>query len=342
MTATDTRVRFHLSLNVADLAKSVAFYRTLFGIEPAKVRTDYAKFEPDDPPLVLSLEPTPRPVGGPLNHLGFRMPDAASLVAVQARLEAAGIRSNREDGVECCYAKQTKFWATDPDGTLWEVYTFEGDIDHRGAGQSLDVITANGHLKAASEPVVWEHRLGQPLPDRIPLSDGSADEVRLRGTFNVALPDADRRRVLAEAARVLKPGGRVFTHTLTAERPVVGPPDLPGPAAAVRHTPPEAEPVGLLEAAGFAGVRLVKFDAGPCFVRDGVGLREQQLEGFKPAGGAGTAEVLYKGPFRQVTDDAGTVYPRGQRVRVPAAVAAALGDGFVVFPAEAKAKHGCG
>jgi catechol 2,3-dioxygenase-like lactoylglutathione lyase family enzyme len=341
MTATATRVRFHLSLNVADLGKAVAFYRTLFGLEPAKLRPDYAKFEPDDPPLVLSLEPTPRPVGGPLNHLGFRMPDAASLVAMQARLEAAGIQSNREDGVECCYAKQTKFWVTDPDGTLWEVYTFEGDIDHRGSGQAVEAMVPDGKPAIAAQ-VVWEHRLGSPVPERIPLADGTADEVRLRGSFNVALPDAERRHLLQEAARVLKPGGRVFAHTLTAEKPVVGPPDLPGPAATVRHTPPEAEPPALLEAAGFAGVRLVKFDAGPCFVRNGVGMREQQVEGFKPAGGGGTVEVLYKGPYRQVTDDAGTVYPRGRRVRVPAAAAAVLGDGFVVFPAEAAAGRGCG
>ena len=43
-------VRFHLSVNVSDLARSVAFYRTLFGAEPAKLRDDYAKFELDDPP----------------------------------------------------------------------------------------------------------------------------------------------------------------------------------------------------------------------------------------------------------------------------------------------------
>ncbi|MBS0264570.1 MAG: hypothetical protein JSS02_21730, partial [Planctomycetes bacterium] len=43
-------VRFHLSLNVADLAQSAQFFQALFGIEPAKLRTDYAKFELNDPP----------------------------------------------------------------------------------------------------------------------------------------------------------------------------------------------------------------------------------------------------------------------------------------------------
>jgi catechol 2,3-dioxygenase-like lactoylglutathione lyase family enzyme len=128
-------VRFHLSLNVSDLERSVAFYRTLFGREPAKWRPDYAKFEVDDPPLVLSLEPSSRGGGGALNHLGFRMPDSAALVAMQRRLEEAGIRSRREEGVECCYARQTKFWVTDPDQTLWEVYTLDEDLDHRGVGQ---------------------------------------------------------------------------------------------------------------------------------------------------------------------------------------------------------------
>src|SRR5947209_815523 len=76
-------VRFHLSLNVTDLNRSVRFFRTLFGQEPAKVRPDYAKFEPAEPPLVLSLGPAGAVArGGALNHLGFRLPDAKSLVAM--------------------------------------------------------------------------------------------------------------------------------------------------------------------------------------------------------------------------------------------------------------------
>jgi catechol 2,3-dioxygenase-like lactoylglutathione lyase family enzyme len=334
--------RFHLSLNVADLGRSVAFFRTLLGVEPAKLRADYAKFEPADPPLVLSLEPAKEVGrGGPLNHVGFRLPDAKTLVAVQERLERARLRTKWEEGVECCYARQTKFWAHDPDGNLWEVYTLDGDIDHRGAGQSEAVVLGTpAAVDAPRQPVAWEHRMHEPLPARVPLADGAADEVRLRGTFNLPLPADDRRAVLAEARRVLRPGGRLFVHVLVGERPVADP-DLPGPAGAVRAVPAEGEPVGWLEAAGFAGVRMLKFDAAPCFVRDGVGMRELQLEGFTPAAddGAG-AEVLYKGPFRELRDDEGRVYPRGRRVRVPAAVADRLRSGeaaasFVVLPLSA-------
>jgi catechol 2,3-dioxygenase-like lactoylglutathione lyase family enzyme len=319
--AVETSVRFHLSLNVSNLERSIAFYRILFDREPAKCRSDYAKFELDDPPLVLSLEPTPRAAGGPLNHLGFRLADSAALVALQERLERAGIRSQREEGVECCYARQTKFWVTDPDHTLWELYILEEDIDHRGAGQDMDVVVnAPPDLPAApaAATTIWQHVMTDPVPETIPLADGSADEVGLRGTFNRPLDEATRTKLLREALRVLRPGGRLFVHTLTGDRPLAGPPSLPGPAALVQFVPVVEDLLGEVARAGFHGLRLAKYGASPCFTQNGVGMRETQLEAFKPVVAGGRFEVLYKGPFQEVTDDAGHVYPRGRRVMVPA------------------------
>ena len=103
-TITDV-VKFHLSLNVTDLARSLDFYRVLFGMEPAKVRADYAKFELTEPPLVMSLIPIPPGAGGTLNHVGLRVLDSTTLVALQARLELAGHATQREVGGECCYWK---------------------------------------------------------------------------------------------------------------------------------------------------------------------------------------------------------------------------------------------
>jgi len=56
--------KFHASLNVSDLERSIAFYRVLLGTEPAKVRKDYAKFDIAEPPLVLSLVPARAPGDG--------------------------------------------------------------------------------------------------------------------------------------------------------------------------------------------------------------------------------------------------------------------------------------
>jgi hypothetical protein len=46
--------------------------------------------------------------------------------------------------------------------------------------------------------------------------------------------------------------------------------------------PANGDPARLLETAGFQQMKVLKFDANPCFVRDGVPLREQQMECFKP------------------------------------------------------------
>ncbi len=146
-TATAAPRRFHVSLNTSDLQRSIKFYSVLTGTKPAKQHDDYAKFEIDDPPLVLSLEPRRSRNGGVLNHLGIRMTDSEALVDIQKRLEDNGFRTKRQKGVKCCYAIQTKFWVSDPDGAMWEMYTLQEDIDHHGGGHApLDIQAASGNL----------------------------------------------------------------------------------------------------------------------------------------------------------------------------------------------------
>ena len=276
--ATTPAIRFHVSINVTNLQRSVAFYKILFNLEPAKLRPDYAKFEPNDPPLVLSLEPNGRAGGGTLNHLGIRLPDARQLVAMQERLEKAGIRSQREEGVECCYARQTKFWVHDPDNTLWELYTLDDDdLDHRGAGQSVEVMKSS---TLPDDGAVWEHRLGSPVPVRIDACDASQDEVRLQGSFNVPLAENEQRLLVEEIRRVLKPNGRLFVRILTGDKTHPSP-RLPGPAAPVRFVPAKDDIMALISKSGMTGIRLLKYDDKPCFVADGVAMRETQIEAFR-------------------------------------------------------------
>ncbi len=271
-------IRFHISLNVNDLKRSINFYSILFDMPPAKERADYAKFEPDVPPLVLSLEPNGRSGGGTLNHLGIRLNDARALVAVQERLERSGIRSQREEGVECCYARQTKFWVHDPDGTLWEFYTLDDDeLGHRGIGQSAEVM-ASGTLP--DEAQVWEHRLGTPIPERVNVCDASQDEVRLRGSFNVPLSQGEKECLLAEATRILKPNGRLLIRILSGEKEHTSP-QLTGPGSVVKFVPSKDDIVGLIANSKLTGIRLLKYDDPPCFVHDGIKMRETHIEAFK-------------------------------------------------------------
>jgi hypothetical protein len=314
-------VKFHLSLNSSDLSRSIAFYQVLFASEPTKVRSDYAKFEIEEPPVIMSLIPSSPSSGGTLNHVGLRLRNAADLVAVQARLEAAGYGTQREDGVECCYSKQTKFWVTDPDRTLWEIYHLHDDEDHvepTSAHSPSTVVAIQSLLNTAPQPkVTWQHILTQPVPTRIEHADNSVDEVSLQGTLNMAISAEQIQSLLAEVFRVLKPGGSVLTHNLTADRAVVDRPQLPGPAALVERVLIASTTADALTAAGFQQLDFVKLAPQPCFTVGDVQLRETKLRGIKPTTPSSErVDVLYKGPLREIVDTFGNRLACGHRVSI--------------------------
>jgi catechol 2,3-dioxygenase-like lactoylglutathione lyase family enzyme len=279
--AASTGIRFHLSLNVADLDAAMKFFRAFFGVEPAKCRPDYAKFELHDPPLVLSLEPFKAQPGGNLNHLGFRMPDSASLVEVQRRLELAGIQTRREEGVECCYARQTKFWVHDPDGNLWEVYTLDEDLEHRGEGH-IPLASPTEQTQDGVAPAIWAHRLGEHFPVKLFVLDQSVDRISLQGTFNEPLAPEMALQRLKECHRILKPGGTLHLHLLCADADIGDTPlRLPGPAAAVKHVPVHGDLVKLCQQAGFADAHTTLLAEHSCFEAAEIPLRETRIEGTK-------------------------------------------------------------
>lgn len=339
--------RFHLSLNVSDIPKTVAYLEKLLGTPVAKQRPDYAKFELDSPPLVLSLEPRSPAQYGSLNHLGFRFPDSASLVEAQRRLEQAGLETHREEGVECCYARQTKFWMHDADHRLWEFYTLDDDhLDHRGTGQSLEQMVgqeAAAEIGALKVPVNWEHVMFQPFEP--PGSD--YDEIRLRGTFNVPVSDEQMRSQLERTFSVLKPGGKVVAHILTAEEPVSGELKLPGMAQYVKYVPVRTSLLEAMEQAGFVDLQFTTLRSGACFEHEGHPLRETQIVGRRPLESCGkTCAAVYKGPFLSVTDDEGNVWRRGEVTEIPLSrwetiEQSPMAEYFVLFPHVAQVSH-CG
>jgi catechol 2,3-dioxygenase-like lactoylglutathione lyase family enzyme len=282
-----TEMKFHLSLNVSDLDKSVRFLRLLFDVEPAKCRPDYAKFEPPHLPVVLSLEPRRGTSGaggvtgrGSLNHLGIRMGNSESLVDAQRRFELAGIRTQREEGVECCYARQTKFWVRDPDENLWEIYALEEDIEHRGAGQAGASLPAASTSNGGNERKTFAHRLDADWPASP--AAGAFEEAALQGTFNSARFKDRWPELLADVRTSLKPGGALHVHVLTSNVPLEKVPSLPGPAAVVSHVPTKDQLLTAVAAAGFTGLELVKHGDSPCFVCEGAELRETMLVARNP------------------------------------------------------------
>ncbi len=113
----------HVSLKVSNLEQSVAFYRAMLGTEPVKYKTDYAKFDLDNPPLNLTLEANSSiHPGGTLSHLGLQVESSEDVKKAISRFQQAGLATFEEKDTDCCYALQDKVWVTDPDGTSWEVF----------------------------------------------------------------------------------------------------------------------------------------------------------------------------------------------------------------------------
>src|SRR5829696_8702335 len=115
--------RVQLALNVSDLEAAVAFYRRLFGTEPAKRRPGYANFAIADPPLKLVLLEAADARGsgaaGALNHLGVEVAGTDEVTAATDRLSDEGLATATEQTSTCCYATQDKVWVADPDGAPW-------------------------------------------------------------------------------------------------------------------------------------------------------------------------------------------------------------------------------
>ena len=121
-TETVNALKAHLALNVSDVTKSTDFYRKLFGIEPSKVRTGYAKFDVQNPPLNFTLNQGVVPNRGALSHLGIQVRTTADVLATRQRWNKAGLLTKDEMQTNCCYATQDKTWVRDPDGNEWEVF----------------------------------------------------------------------------------------------------------------------------------------------------------------------------------------------------------------------------
>ena len=116
-------MKTHVSLNVKNVAQSVEFYKKMFGIEPFKLRSDYAKFDVVNPPLNLTMNQVSFERGGSLSHLGLQVESTEEVLTIGKRWVENGLTTLDEMKTDCCYALQDKTWVQDPDGNRWEVFT---------------------------------------------------------------------------------------------------------------------------------------------------------------------------------------------------------------------------
>lgn len=152
------------------------------------------------------------------------------------------------------------------------------------------------------------------------VADESVDIVVSNCVLNLVRPEL-KAQLFAEIHRVLRRGGRaVISDVVCDEDPtpaILAEPSLWSGCIAGAFR--EDRFLEAFESAGLYGVEVLSRGERPWRVIDGVEFRSMTVRAFKGKDGPcleRNQAVLYRGPWRAVTDDDGHSYRRGQRVAV--------------------------
>lgn len=126
----------HVGLFVSDIDETILFYNKFFGIEPLKIKANYAKYELVSPALVISFVVDRERVSSNFGHLGIQVNSSIELKDKIELIQNEGLEYTEENQVSCCYALQDKIWVSDPDGIRWEVYQFHEDVETNDAHEA--------------------------------------------------------------------------------------------------------------------------------------------------------------------------------------------------------------
>ena len=163
----------------------------------------------------------------------------------------------------------------------------------------------------------WQLRQRRERPM---IADCSVDLVISNCVLNL-VQDEDKQQLIQEIYRVLKPGGRIAIADIVSDEP--SPAYLKSdPALWSGCISGAFEEQSILRAfldAGFVGVRFDKWDATPWQVVEEIEYRSVTVTAIKgetgPCLDIGHA-VIYRGPFAEIRDDEGHIFPRGERMAV--------------------------
>ena len=152
------------------------------------------------------------------------------------------------------------------------------------------------------------------------IADNSVDVVISNCVLNLVRPE-DKQQLFGEIFRVLKRGGRaVISDIVCDEDPtpkIINDPDMWSGCIAGAFR--EDLFLKMFEDAGFYGVEILKREETPWQVIDGVEFRSMTVRAYKGKEGVcleRKQSVVYKGPWKQVMDDDGHVFCRGERMAV--------------------------
>jgi catechol 2,3-dioxygenase-like lactoylglutathione lyase family enzyme len=143
--------RLHVHVAVENLEASIGFYSALFGSEPTKRKSDYAKWMLDDPRVNFAISARGAKPG--VDHLGIQAESPEELKDLREQVKRAGLAVADEGATTCCYAHSDKSWVQDPSGIAWEAYHTMADAELFNQGQPTASACCAPKASAAAEPV---------------------------------------------------------------------------------------------------------------------------------------------------------------------------------------------
>jgi len=160
-----------------------------------------------------------------------------------------------------------------------------------------------------------EQRRTRPM-----IADSSIDVVVSNCVLNLVRPQ-DKRQLFAEMHRVLARGGRAVISDIVSDESV--PEHLRENeelwSGCISGAYREDAFLAAFEEAGFYGIEIVSRDATPWQTVEGNEFRSVTVQAFKGKEGPcleRNQAVIYRGPFKSVTDDDGHTLVRGERMAV--------------------------
>jgi ubiquinone/menaquinone biosynthesis C-methylase UbiE len=189
----------------------------------------------------------------------------------------------------------------------------------------VDLAKVDEHLQTypvTDSKAMLKHQawLQQQTTDKPLIASNSIDLVVSNCVLNL-VRDSDKNAMISEIFRVVKPGGRVAISDIIADEvvPQYLKEDPKLWSGCISGALQEQEMLDAFIKAGFIAVAYDKWENEPWQVVDGIEFRSVTITAVKPKDEAcldvGHA-VIYRGPFSEVYDDEGHVYPRGQRIAV--------------------------
>ncbi|OAB55478.1 methyltransferase [Leptolyngbya valderiana BDU 20041] len=152
------------------------------------------------------------------------------------------------------------------------------------------------------------------------IPDNSVDVVVSNCVLNLVRPQ-DKQQLFQEIFRVLKRGGRAVISDIvcdeTPTKKILDNPELW--SGCISGAFREDGFLEMFEEAGFYGVEILSRQEEPWQVIDGIEFRSMTVRAYKGKDGEcweRNRAVVYKGPWKQVLDDDGHAYHRGQRMAV--------------------------